>query len=193
MFNSISWQEFLTAISLIVGGYYVITTLLLYGAEITSIFKQKKSNSIDQEVSEDQNDSNESNDLMGSVKYETRVNVPHENVIESSELNVAQAKEAEEPIISIDPREAMMAGFATVLQGEIATLVTEFSASPEGEIILVFKSLLSVYPQLVRTPYKDSLSLLIRDSLKATSAFHPELNEINSWWPQVAANPSDIQ
>ena len=193
MFNSISWQEFLTAISLIVGGYYAITTLLLYGAEITSIFKQKKSNSIDQEVSEDQNDSNESNDLMGKVKYETGVNVPHENVIESSELNVAQAKEAEEPIISIDPREAMMASFATVLQEEIATLVSEFSASPEGEIILVFKSLLSVYPQLVRTPHKDSLSLLICDSLKATSAFHPELSEINSWWPEVVAYSNDNQ
>lgn len=193
MFNSISWQEFLTAIGLIVGGYYVITTLLLYGAEITSIFKQKKSNSIDQEVSEDQTDSNESNDLMGKVKYVTGENVPHENVIESSELKVAQAKEAEESIISIDPREAMMAGFATILQEEIATLVSEFSSSTEGEIILVFKSLLSVYPQLVKTPYRDSLSLLIHDSLKATSAFHPELNEINSWWPQVAANPSDIQ
>ena len=193
MFNSISWQEFLTAVSLIVGGYYAITTLLLYGAEITSIFKQEKSKSTEPEVSEDQNDSNESNDLMGSVKYETGVNVPHENLIESSELNVQEAKEADEPIKSIDPREAMMAGFATVLQEEIATLVTEFSSSAEGEIILVFKSLLSVYPQLVRTPYKDSLSLLICDSLKANSAFHPELNEINSWWPQVAANSSNTQ
>ena len=193
MFNSISWQEFLTAISLIVGGYYAITTLLLYGAEITSIFKQEKSKSTEPEVSEDQNDSNESNDLMGSVKYETEVNVPHENLIESSELNVQEAKEADEPIKSIDPREAMMAGFATVLQEEIATLVTEFSSSAEGEIILVFKSLLSVYPQLVRTPYKDSLSLLICDSLKANSAFHPELNEINSWWPQVATNSSNTQ
>ena len=193
MFNSISWQEFLTAISLIVGGYYAITTLLLYGAEITSIFKQEKSKSTEPEVSEDQNDSNESNDLMGSVKYETGVNVPHENLIESSELNVQEAKEADEPIKSIDPREARMAGFATVLQEEIATLVTEFSSSAEGEIILVFKSLLSVYPQLVRTPYKDSLSLLICDSLKANSAFHPELNEINSWWPQVAANSSNTQ
>lgn len=193
MFNSISWQEFLTAISLIVGGYYVITTLLLYADEITSIFKQNKSNSIDQEVSEHQNDSNESNDLMGKVKYETGVNVPHENLIESSELNVQEAKEADEPIKSIDPREEMMAGFSKVLQEEIATLATEFYASAEGEIILVFKSLLSVYPQLVRTPYKDSLNLLIYDSLKANSAFHPELIEINSWWPQVAANSSDTQ
>lgn len=193
MFNSISWQEFLTAISLIVGGYYAITTLLLYGDEITSIFKQQKSKSIELEVSEDQNDSNESNDLMGKVKYETGVNVPHENLIESNELNIAQAKEADEPIKAIDPREEMLAGFATVLQEEITTLVTEFSTSAEGEIILVFKSLLSVYPQLARTPYKDSLNLLICDSLKANSTFHPELNEINSWWPQVAANSSDTQ
>ena len=193
MFNSISWQEFLTAISLIVGGYYAITTLLLYGAEITSIFKQEKSKSIELKVSEDQNDSSESNDLMGKVKYETQVNVPHENVIESSELNVAQAKEADEPIKSIDPREAMMAGFASVLQEEITTLVSEFSSSAEGEVILVFKSLLSVYPQLVRTSHKDSISLLICDSLKANSAFHPELNEINSWWPQGAAYLNDDQ
>ena len=169
MFQSISWQEFLTAISLIVGGYYTITTLLLYGDEITSIFKQQKSKSIELEVSDDQNNSNESNDLMGKVKYETGVNVPHEHLIESSELNVQEAKEADEPIKSIDPREAMMAGFASVLQEEIGTLVTEFSSSAEGEIILVFKSLLSVYPQLVRTPHKESINLLICDSLKANS------------------------
>jgi hypothetical protein len=193
MFESISWQDFLTTISLIVGGYYAITTLLLYGAEITSIFNQKKSKSIEPTVSEDQNDSNESKDLMGKVKYQTGVNVPHENVVESNELDVHQTQEAEESILSIDPREAMLAGFVSGLKEEIATLVTEFSTSNEGEIILVFKSLLSVYPQLVRTPYKDSISLLIRDSLKANSAFHPELNEINSWWPEVTTNTNDNQ
>src|SRR5260221_13753574 len=184
MFNSISWQEFITAISLIVGGYYVITTLLLYGTEITSIFNQKKSKSIEPAVSEDQNDSSESRDLMGKVRHETGVNVPHENVVESNELNVRQTQEAEEPILSVDSREAMLVGFASSLQEEIATLVHEFSTSNDGEIILVFKSVLSVYAQLVRTPYKDSISLLILDSLKTNSAFHPELNEINSWWPE---------
>jgi hypothetical protein len=193
MFESISWQDFLTTISLIVGGYYAITTLLLYGAEITSIFNQKKLKSIEPAVSEDQNASNESKDLMGKVKYETGVNVPHEIIVESNELNVQHTHADEEPILLIDPREAMLAGFGSGLQEEIATLVTEFSTSNEGEIILVFKSLLSVYPQLVRTPYKDSISLLIRDSLKANSAFHPELNEINSWWPEVRVNTTDIQ
>ena len=59
-------------------------------------------------MSEVQNDSNESNDLMGKVKYETGVNAPHENLIVSSELNVQEAMEADEPIKSIDSREAMM-------------------------------------------------------------------------------------
>ena len=193
MFESISWQDFLTTISLIVGGYYAITTLLLYGAEITSIFNQKKSKSIEPVARKHQNDSNESKDLMGKVKYETGVNVPHEIIVESNELDVQHTHEDEEPILSIDPRQAMLAGFDSGLQEEIATLVTEFSTSNEGEIILVFKSLLSVYPQLVRTPYKESISLLIRDSLKANSAFHPELNEINSWWPEFKINATDIQ
>ena len=39
MFNSISWQEFLSAVALIGGGYYAITALLLYGSEITTIYR----------------------------------------------------------------------------------------------------------------------------------------------------------
>jgi len=178
MFNSISWQDFLFAISVIVGGYYVITTLLLYSNEIKSIFKQSVSKSIAHDSHEDQNVSDDSNNLMGGVKYETEVNVPHENVVESNELTLQQNKEAEEPIEQFNPDERI----AETLTGEIETLITEFSSSDEGEIILVFKSLLSVYPQLVNTPHKNSINLQIYNSLKKKSAFHPELNEINSWW-----------
>src|SRR5258707_9796041 len=98
MFNSISWQEFLSATIVIVGGYYSITALLLYSEEIKSIFKQKEQKNIEANASDDQNDSNESVDLMGSVKYETAVNVPHEKVVGSEEINAQPLKEAEDAI-----------------------------------------------------------------------------------------------
>jgi FtsZ-interacting cell division protein ZipA len=78
MFNSISWQEFLIIIAVAITGYYVITTLLLYSGEITRIFKQKESKQIDSDTHDDQSGSNETNDLMGKIKYETEVNVPRE-------------------------------------------------------------------------------------------------------------------
>ena len=184
MFNSISWQDFLFTIGVIVGGYYVITTLLLYSNEIKSIFNQGVSKSIEHDVSDDQNDSDESNDLMGGVKYETQVNVPHEKIVEYDELTVQRNNEAEDPIEQFDPNE----GFAKTLTTEIETLITEVSSSDEAEIILVFKSLLSVYPQLVNTPRKNSINLLIYNSLREKSVFHPELNEINSWWTQATVN-----
>ena len=102
MFNTISWQEFLSAITVVAGGYYIVTALLVYGSEIKNIFKQKESNLIAAEIVGDQNGSNESNDLMGGIKYESEVNVPHENIVESSEIKVKQSGEPEEAIVSKD-------------------------------------------------------------------------------------------
>ncbi|QLH32243.1 MAG: hypothetical protein HWD62_07190 [Cyclobacteriaceae bacterium] len=83
MFESISWQEFISTIALLIGGYYVITTLLLYGSEISNIFKQKKLNLTNTHERENQTDSNESIELMGSVKYGGRQseNVPREEKV----------------------------------------------------------------------------------------------------------------
>src|SRR5690606_2173350 len=100
MFNSISWQEFFYTVALVVGGYYIITILLLYSSELANIFKQKKRNFTNGEVSQDQTSSNDLNDLMGAVRYVAprELNVPREEQISSENIIAVPSKEPEEPI-----------------------------------------------------------------------------------------------
>ena len=186
MFNSISWQEFLSAISLIVGGYYAITTLLLYSEEIKSIFKQKQRKSIEADTSDDQNDLNESIDLMGSVKYETAVNVPHEKVVESEEINAQPLKEEEDAIdeVIVNTPDVLIAKSVAELLREVKTIITELSQGSREEIASIYHSLLQRYPQLTGTNYQEEISLFINDSLSTNTPHSFTLDEIKSWWTE---------
>lgn len=187
MFNSISWQEFLTTIAVAAGGYYVITTLLLYSSEITNIFKQKQPKQIASEATEDQKDSIESNDLMGKVKYETEVNVPREKSVFAEELQVQSSNEDEETVIGSTSKNSdtlIIGTIADILQ-EIKALTEVVKDSSKEEAVLLFKSLLSRYPQLVGTHYHEAVSLFIYDCCKQQCEFDLEPKEIKSWWPEV--------
>ena len=192
MFNTISWQEFLSTISLIAGSYYVIAVLLLYGGEITNILKQRQSKQIHSEISEDQNDSNEVNDLMGEVKNER--DVPHENVIGPEDISVLPNQEPEEPItqsITAQPEAVVVSTVAGLLQ-EVKTLVASFEHSDKEEIKLLFQHLLSRYPQLLQTTYHDAITFSIANSLKEKSEMQFELNEIKSWWPEMENTVTEV-
>ena len=187
MFNSISWQEFLSTIGLIVGGYYAITTLLLYSEEIKTIFKQKERKSIETDASDDQNDSNESVDLMGTIKYETSVNVPHEKSVESEEINTQPLKEVEEPIdqVAAISQDVLITKSVAALLREIKTIVTELSQASREEITTIYRSLLQNYPHLIGTNYQEEISLFIKDALSTNATHSFTLDEIKSWWKET--------
>ena len=186
MFESISWQQFLSAVVLIGGGYYVITTLLLYGSEITTIFKQKERKQSASEINDDQNDSNESIDLMGKIKYDTEVNVPHENLITTEEIQVQTTNEDEEVVVGSpsDQADALIIVTIADLLEEIKTLADVLKDSSKEEAVLFFKAILSCYPQLIGTNYQEALSLFIYDSCKEHCQFDLTPNEIKSWWTE---------
>jgi hypothetical protein len=183
MFNSISWQEFLSAIALLVAGYYVITTLLLYSNEIKNIFNQKTPKQIDEDVNDEQSDSNESNPLMGGIKYEslTQVNVSREQISATEEINFAPLAEADEPIDAT--LNNAINRFVSTLLTEIESLLEVIAKENKIETATFFKALLYNYPQLVATDYQDEISQHIYDALKQNCEFHLELNEVKSWWP----------
>lgn len=188
MLDSISWQEFISTIALLIGGYYVITTLLLYSSEITNIFKQKKLYPTKTNVRENQSDSNESIELMGSVKraalqYE---NVPREEKVETESLRVAAAQEHEEPIqeaTSNEEDDAVLKS-VTILLEEINTLTEVVSVGTKEECALLFQTLLSNYTHLLNTSYEREITSFIYNSCKEHCEFHVEPNEVKSWWPQ---------
>lgn len=195
MFNSISWQEFLTTIAVAIGSYYAITTLLFYSSEITNIFRQREPKQIASETNEDQNDSTESNDLMGKVKYDTEVNAAREKSVSSEELQVQSSNENEETIKTSlsNNADALLLGTIADLLQEVKVLAEVVSDSSKEETVSLFKSLLSRYPQLVGTHCQEAVSFNIYDSCKAQCEFDLELNEITSWWPEVKSNSNDNQ
>jgi len=193
MFNSISWQEFLSATALLVGGYYLIVTLVLYRNEIANIFNQKKSKNINEDVSDKQSDSNESNSLMGGIKYEslTQENVSREQLSATEEISFAPLEEADEPIDAT--LNNAINRFVSTLLTEIESLLEAVAKEDKVETVTFFKALLSNYPQLIATDYQDEISQHIYDALRQTSEFHLELNEVKSWWPVRPPKPDDNQ
>jgi len=187
MFNSISWQEFLSTIGVIVGGYYTITTLLLFSEEIKSIFKQKEQKSIETDARDDQNDSNEFIDLMGTVKYETSVNVPHEKYVGTDEIRTQPLKEIEEPIDQVTPisPDILITKSVAELLREVKTIVTELSRGSREEIASIYRSLLQNYPHLIGTNYQEEINLFIKDSLSTNTSHSFTPDEIKSWWKEV--------
>lgn len=195
MLNSISWPEFFTTVTFLIVGYYVITTLLLYGSEITNIFKERKSKHSSSQIKADQNDSNESNDLMGSVRYENRElkNVPREEVSDAEDLQVVSLREEEEPLYAVDLAEESLKHDFVSIQSEINSLVEVVSQLSKGESAPLFKILLSNYPQFRATPYQQQISQLIHDTCREGGSHNFEPDEINSWWTHPETDTDNHQ
>lgn len=195
MFESISWQEYLSAISLLVGGYYLITTLLLFSSEITNIFKQKQFGISAGETIQYQSESNDTDDLMGKVRYETleQQNVPRQERVEVEQLAFRANEVAEEPIKVFDELEDSRKKSIQNITEEVDALTQIVSGNNKEEVVSLFQSLLSRYAQFIGTPYQKEINQIIYNSFKVQSEFQIELSEINSWWPQVMNQPSKRQ
>ncbi|GAB1446031.1 hypothetical protein MASR2M41_17800 [Flammeovirgaceae bacterium] len=185
MFESISWSDFFTAISIIVVGYYVISTLLLFSSEIVTIFKQKKLTSAFPVSELNQNDSFEGDDFMGRARYEPESHraVLREEKTEAETLAIAPDQEEDEVIDFISPEEDNVRSATQNLIDEVRELVQVISGSSKEESVPLFQALLSRAPQLAATSYQEAVNLAIYHSLKDQDLFQIELDEISSWWP----------
>jgi hypothetical protein len=194
MFNSISWQDFLIVIVIAISSYYIITSLLLYSGEITRIFKQKESKQIDSDT-HDQSGSNETNDLMGKIKYETEVNVPREKSVTSEELQFQSSNESEEVIVPVQSNQTdtLLIGTIADLLQEIKALAEVVSTSSKEESVSFFKSVLQRFSKLKGTHYEDAVNVFIYNSCKEQCSFDLQPNEIKSWWITQESNSTANQ
>lgn len=186
MLESISWQEFISTITLLIGGYYLITVLLLYGGEISHFFKQKTLRSSGTETKSRQNDLNESGDLMGRVRYESRAaqTDPRADTTNAEDIHVALTPEEEEAIFVVDPAEEQLRNHVASIQLEISSLIQVIPQRGKEEIISLFKTLLSNYPQFLGTTYQEKVSGFIHQACKEAGPHHFEPGEISSWWAE---------
>jgi hypothetical protein len=176
MFSSISWQEFLNAICIVLGAYYGISILLLYSREIIQRFNTKgdQTDNPVRKVKED------SVNLMGGIKKD--LPKKHEQTVDAQELIVEQPNSNDQ---YPDNEDSLLIGSVSDLLHEIkvlARVIKESSGSKE-EGAPMFQSLLSNYAHLSATKYQQSVSLFIHDLCGSECGFEVDLSEVNAWWP----------
>lgn len=196
LLGGISWQEFISTTALLIGGYYVITVLLLYSNEISNIFKQKKANLTNTKERENQTGSNESIELMGSVRFTASQseNVPREEKVEAESLSVAAAHEPEEPMaVAVSETEEMLLKSVSTLLEEINTLKEVVGRGSKDECAELFRTLLSNYSDLSLSAHEPEITAFIHNACKAQGQFQIELSEVKSWWPNVEATATNNQ
>lgn len=187
MFHSISWQEFFYAITVLIGGYYVIATLLLYSSELTKLLNQKNRNFTKSDVQRDQTGSNSPNDLMGAVRYEAprELSVPREEQVSSEDIvATANKAEPEEPIqVAQDssPDEILAQAVEEVKAG-IKTIITSDPGCSKADLITLFHALLSHYPQLGGSIHRVEIHDYIITSCYEHFEFELQPDEILALW-----------
>lgn len=176
MFNSISWEQFLTAAGLLIGGYYLITTVAFYHREIFEWINNKNK----PKAGTSEHEQPASN-LMGRVQPEP-VRPIRKQTVAADELQFGPGTHDESEQATPDSK--MVTGSVADLLQEIKTLADMIaeSNSPQEEGIPMFKSLLEHYPNVRDSPFREAVTIVIHTTCKETCHYDLELNEVRQWW-----------
>lgn len=182
MFNAITWENFLTTALLIVGGYYFITTFLLFHREITDWFKSKPvaptAPTVNQNTPDDTG-------IMGAVSPEEDWLSQRSSVVSSEDMQVSELNTDELPdTISLPGESELLNGSVADLMQEIKTLLqmaAEYKSSKE-ECVPLFTALFERYPHLKNTAYAQAINRHICEEGKSKFSFDLQLLEVRSWW-----------
>lgn len=189
MLQSISWSEFVIAITIGLGIYYAAILLLYYAKDIAGLIRSKRQSSVNESGSYK---SNEAPTLMGSVKdftptdEESEFSGEHDDnhsIIEddSDKVNWQSSSIVTNPIHR---------SFSQLLE-EINTLAYIISKNSKEEISLLFETLLARYPQLARPHYQSSINQFIIEACQQYGEMTLTGEEINAWW-QHALDTTNI-
>lgn len=176
MFNTISWEQFLTTAALLIGGYYLITAVFFYHREIFRWLTNKSKPPLPAPEREP------ATNLMGKVQPEP-VRPIRKQTVQADQIEFASSTSDEESkTTAIDTK--MISGSLTDLLGEIKILsemIVE-NNSPVEEGTALFKSLLEHYPNVRDSPFRDAVIIVVHTTCKETCRYDLELNEVKSWW-----------
>lgn len=194
MFTAITWERFFTTAVLLVGGYYFITTFLLYHREIKSWTKSRGRHSPEKvsgtpEPIEDHPSLKGGNRILGNINMEERIATPRTSSVDAEDLSFAATDdndiEIDTPVsVSRDQTDHMIIGSVADLLQEIKTLIQVIKESnwDKAESTSLFRTLLLRYPNVKSTDFRDAISLYICQAALAQLSFTIELHEAITWW-----------
>lgn len=185
MLNSISWQEFLTCLIVLFGGYYFITILLLYSPEITAFFKPKPANTLPPKSSADNRSATA---IMGpAVQDHGAEQTSRTTVSNAEEIAFGSDDEHQDEIGLVKPAhktgDLLVGAVADVIQDIKAVLNAIADAGHDkDETASLFQALLERYPQLKGTAHQDAITQFICETAATCLPFELNRPEVNAWW-----------
>jgi len=199
MFNSITWELFVTSFAGLIGSYYFITTLLLYHKEITQWVKSRLTGSQSLTLQPSDTAISHTQDILGAANNETRNETRNENknenkrdaertsVVESEDIAGGVTDDEPDTITTTavsNHHDALLIGSVADLLNEIKTLIqlsAEYQSGKE-ECADLFKASLLKYPHLKGTTYQYAINGYICEESKNQFAFDLTLQEVAQWW-----------
>jgi hypothetical protein len=174
MFKAISWSEFLTAITLLLGVYYAAIAILYYRNEITDFLKgrskPKQIKSTDDESSED---------VMGSARFIDQ-HVPREERIATEDIETISRNDHD---FDAPETDALLVGTVADLLQEIKSQTDTIHGWKKDELKPFYQEILSKYPQLIGTQYQEAINLFIQNTCEEYCQVMFELHELQQLWP----------
>lgn len=190
MFNTITWETFLTTVILLAGGYYFITTFLLYHNEIAAWFKSRSRQStlltsyIPTDVANSEN-------ILGKIRSDDSATAERISTINTEDLSIGSTQDEEPEMVKPSTatgssNDGLLIGNVADLLQEIKTLIqliTEYK-SDRTECESLFRTLLLRYPHLRKTSYREAICQYICETAKTQFSFNLHVKEVNAWWEE---------
>jgi hypothetical protein len=176
MFNSISWQQFLTTMVIMLAAYYGLAIPGLYYKEILQWIKNGQKPPVAPETEE------HIVNLVRKIQPDT-ARPSRKEIVTSEELIFAPTQKPDSEFNNSDPDRIISGSVADLLQ-EINTLadsIVENSGASE-EAAAMFQSLLARYPAIKASALREAVTLVLHTTCKDTCHFDFDLQEIKKWW-----------
>lgn len=174
MIDTISWTDYFFTLAIITAVYYLVIGITFYRTELMNLLKRQGHHSDD-----GVKPSSPGTRIMGKTQPETLSHVDRHLPMDEMVLN----EQAPEENTNLADRNAqLLVGVVSDIQQEIKALLEVIDGNNREECAALCHALLSNYPQLISTPYHDSLSLVIKNALKEHFQLDYSINQVKSWW-----------
>ncbi|MCD9015223.1 hypothetical protein [Parachryseolinea silvisoli] len=194
MLNSITWQTFALILLALMAGYYLISVIVFYRGDLVALVKGRLS------LPSGKSKLSQTNSLavvsstpsLPALMGDIQIEVAREEVPESidSEDLLFETDENELPetflplLQKASPSDNLLIGSVADLLQELKTLfkmLQEYNSSKEEGCSLV-QSLLTKYPHLAESSFKDSITEYICDVSRKDLSFELQYQDVTALW-----------
>ena len=195
MLSSFSWNIFFTTVTLLAGGYYAISALLLYRGEITFWFKSKSGSTglPTKPVVKSAPVRPEPSGVMGGVALNDGRSELRSTSVSADDFLFASEDEPFndiEQVPEVALKDEVVIGTIADLLEEIKTvskLISE-TKSDGAEAESLMRTLLGRYPSIASGSFRDAVTLYLCKELSDRCAITVSLSDTEGWWDEESPN-----